>query len=53
MDMMSDFDNLDVIVGSDINPIERKLASAIEESSVSTSRNLTYLRGKTFLKRMN
>ena len=35
MDMMSDFDNLDVLLGSDhINPIERKLASAIEESSI-------------------
>ena len=35
MDMISDFDTLDVMVGSDIiNPIERKLASAIEESSV-------------------
>ena len=34
-DMMSDFDNLDVMVGGDnINPIERELASAIEESSV-------------------
>ena len=32
MDMMSDFDNLDVMVGRDnINPIERKLASAIKE----------------------
>ena len=35
MDMMSDFDNLDVMVGCDnINPIERELASAIKESSV-------------------
>ena len=35
MDMMSDFDNLDVMVGSDNNnPIERELANAIEESSV-------------------
>ena len=35
MDMMSDFDNLDVMVGSDnINPIEKDLASAIEKSSV-------------------
>ena len=33
--MMSDFNTLDVMVGSDkINPIERKVASAIEESSV-------------------
>ena len=30
---MSDFDNLDVMVGNDnINPIERELASAFEES---------------------
>ena len=35
MDMMSDFDNLDVMVGSDnIYPIKRELANAIEESSV-------------------
>ena len=35
MYMMSDFDNLDVLVGSDnIDPIERELANAIEESSV-------------------
>ena len=34
MDMMSDFDNLDAMVGNDkINPIERELASAIGESS--------------------
>ena len=35
MDMMSDFDNLDLMVGSGkINPIDRELASAIEELSV-------------------
>ena len=35
MDMMSDFDNLDVMVGSDnLSPIERELVSDIEESSV-------------------
>ena len=34
MDMMSDFDNLNIMVESDnINPIERELANAIEESS--------------------
>ena len=35
MDMMSDFDNLDVMIGNqNANPIERELANAIEESSV-------------------
>ena len=35
MDMMSDFDNLDIIVGNEnINPIERELANGIEESTV-------------------
>ena len=33
MNMMSEFDNLDVMVGSD-NPNGRELASAIEEPSV-------------------
>ena len=31
---MSDFDNLDVMIGSEnVNPIERELTEAIEESS--------------------
>ena len=35
MDMMSDLDNLDIMLGSgDGNPIERELASAIEQSSI-------------------
>ena len=35
MDMMSDIDNLDVMLGSgNENPIERELADAIEQSSV-------------------
>ena len=37
MDMMSDFDNMDmdVMIGNEnTNPIERELANAIEESSV-------------------
>ena len=35
MDMMSDIDNLDVMLGSGSeNPIERELADAIEQSSV-------------------
>ena len=35
MDMMSDIDNLDVMLGNgNINPIERELADAIEQSSV-------------------
>ena len=35
MDMMSDIDNLDVMLGNgDENPIERELADAIEQSSV-------------------
>ena len=34
MDMMSDFDNLDVMLGNEKNnPIERELADAIEQSS--------------------
>ena len=34
MDMMSDFGNLDVMLGnSNNNPIERELAEAIEQSS--------------------
>ena len=33
--MISDFDNLDVMIGSEnANPIERQLANATEESSV-------------------
>ena len=40
MDMMSDFDNLDVILGNDNNnPIERELADAIEQSSVHEDTN--------------
>ena len=35
MDMMSDLDNLDIMLGNgNDNPIERELASAIEQSSV-------------------
>ena len=35
MDMMSDIDNLDVMLGNGSeNPIERELADAIEQSSV-------------------
>ena len=35
MDIMADFDNVDVMVeGDNLNPIERELARAIEESSV-------------------
>ena len=34
MDMMSDFDNLDVMIGSEnVSPIERELTEAIEKSS--------------------
>ena len=34
MDMMSDFENLDVMLGSENNnPLERKLADAIDQSS--------------------
>ena len=40
MDMMSDYDNLDVMLGNDINnPIERELADAIEQSSVHEDAN--------------
>ena len=35
MDMMTDLDNLDIMLGNgNDNPIERKLASAIEQSSI-------------------
>ena len=35
MDMMYDFDNLDIMVGNEnVYPIERELANAIEESTV-------------------
>ena len=35
MDMMSDFDNLDIMIGNEnINPIERELAKTIGESTV-------------------
>ena len=43
MDMMSDFDNLDVMLGNDTdNPIERELDDTIEQSSVheDTSTNM-------------
>ena len=33
MDMMSDFENLDVMLGNSNNPIERELAEAIDQSS--------------------
>ena len=34
MDLMSDSDNLDIMLGNqNINPIERELADAIEEST--------------------
>ena len=40
MDMMSDYDNLDVMLGNDDNnPIERELADAIEQSSVHGDAN--------------
>ena len=35
MDMLSDYDNLDVMIGGEnVNPIERELDEAIEEPSV-------------------
>ena len=46
--MQGDLDTLDVMVGSDnINPIERELASAIEESSdqYDTESNLPAMEG--------
>ena len=40
MDMMFDYDNLDVMLGNDNkNPIERELADAIEQSSVHGDAN--------------
>ena len=48
MDMMSDFDNLDAMLGNDNNnPIERELADAIEQSSVHEDTNTnTYHRNE-------
>ena len=48
MDMMSDFDNLDVMLGNDNNnPIERELVDAIEQSSVHEDANInTYHRNE-------
>ena len=40
MDKMSDYDNLDVMLGNDNNnPMERELADAIEQSSVHEDAN--------------
>ena len=40
MDMMSDFDNLDVMLRNENNnPIERELADAIEQSSAHEDSN--------------
>ena len=54
MDMMSDFENLDVMLGNDNNnPIERELADAIEQSSVNEDANTdTYHRNNTEISHM-
>ena len=47
--MKSDFDNLDIMVGSDnVNPIERELGSAIEESSVQYGAEFNLPPGENF-----
>ena len=54
MDMMSDFDNLDVMVGSDnINPIEKKLPSAVRESSVQIDTESNLPAREDFFKKMS
>ena len=45
MDMMSDFENMDVLLGTDnINPIERELSNVIEDSEnhCDTESNLQF-----------
>ena len=49
MDMMSDFDNLDVMLGNDNNnPIERELADAIKQSSVHEDTNTNMYRRNAY-----
>ena len=54
MDMMSDFDNLDVMLGIDNNnPIERELVDAIEQSLVHEDANTnTYTEMSTVISHM-
>ena len=48
MDMMSDFDNLDTMVGSDnINPIEGELVVQLRNHLFKTTLSLIYIQGKT------
>ena len=52
MDMMSDFDNSDVMVRSDnINPIERELV-LLKNHLFNMTLSLTYLLGKIFPMKM-
>ena len=46
MDMMSDMEYLDVMLGNgSVNPIERELVDVIEQSSVQGDSNLTCTKG--------
>ena len=54
MDMMSDSDNLDIMLGNEnINPIERELANTIGNQQFSMTMNLINVQCKTFLKEIN
>ena len=49
MDMMSDFENLDVMLGTEnINPIERALADAIDQSSAHGDANTNVYQGNGY-----
>ena len=49
LDMMSDIDNLDIMLGnSGENPIERELADAIEQSSVQGDYEANEYRGNIY-----
>ena len=50
LDMMSDIDNLDIMLGnSGENPIERELADAIEQSSVQGDYEANEYRGNNYI----
>ena len=51
MDMMSNFDNLDTMVGSDnINPIEGELVVQLRNHLFKTTLSLIYIQGKIFFR---
>ena len=54
MDMLSDIENMDVMLGNGSNnPIERELVDAIEQSSVQGDIEANNHRYKEILRRMN